>query len=1179
MKKYSANYTYSNHNFVIQNLSEKKVDFDYYPALCLIKNILQRGKPTLLSSYLQNKLGAIHKTDEFENPLALISKKATKWERIIRGDVKGNNFPAQKFYEELIPKYFGEDAFIQQLILPEVPINEITQVEVDEFKGEQVDFYLPQAYLIIEIDGSQHLESVEKDKIRDDHSKKYGITTVRISTRDLNEENEAFLKGINQIRERIKKVEEQQIKRRQIDKSFISIYNYREAFHNGNDLNNPFHNATATIRFQLFIIELLMNGNLNLEDKWEFEIFNRDINHFEKNAIEDLFIWLKNILQLHKILFSAPEYQIIQVKNQEDFSSESENIKVDFSLLERYTDEFQNHSEIHFIRTDYFDEYLYFKKGNSRDELKFTSFERYDYFTISTANTIKYDLKFGGDIKDEKPLLFLLWNLFLQSNDSISFKELSFREGQLPIIANALSKNDTIGLLPTGSGKSVCYQLAAVLQPAISFVVCPIKSLMYDQKADLDKAFFTRTNHISSNNDGEDKEKIQSEFGKGKYFFVFISPERFQLKTFRQYFSKVSNNFNIGYAVIDEVHCLSEWGHDFRTSYLNLSNTINKYCSSFNFLGLTATASLNVLKDIRIEFEIKEENVKTPINYTRKALEFIVINDDNDKRTAIEKIISALDEKDNVLDLNNSPVKCGIIFTPTVNGKNGCYPVANHLKDKFQVEVNYFSGSIPKIQKREIMRSSEFEIHKNKVQDSFKIDKFPLLTATKAFGMGVNKGNVFYTIHYGIPLSMEALYQEAGRAGRNKNLFIDRPAKCFVLLSKTKANNNLEKLWEQKTTLSKIKELQKTVSGDINTNFYLFTLGLDVIKEEFDIIKKLYKTFAVSGSKEILVNGDLIGSKKAQTEKAIYRLSQIGVVSDWTISDFFGGGKFEVDFAEFNDGLIKERLIKTISKYDSEFVFEDLLTDDKYSVYKKILEAPEAYSKLDKYILILLQWSYDKFVYNRRQSLKNIYENCSKFADGELNSSTFKATLENYFKFSEASFILQDIAEHPKNIENWFNVFYKVNENNDILNDEILDERKLRALRDNLSRFLESYMNNTGLDFVSGVVRLFLREYENSDGRSRFESALEQIKTFTQDQQDLIIKSILKLALNFREKEKAQFAETFYRVYKSNTILTLFANELGDSFSIEKLVARANVKLNDINNSIYGKLREIEQHN
>ena len=195
MKKFSANYTNSNHNFVIQNLSDKKIDFDYYPALCILKNILQRGKPTLMSSFLQDKLGAIHKSDEFKNPIAFISKKQTKWERIIRGDIKGNYFPAQKFYEELIPKYFKEYSFIQKLIIPEVLIEDITKVPVDEFKGEQVDFYLPQAYLIIEIDGSQHSKNTNKDIIRDRHTKKHGIATVRISTNDLIQiQNRAFHK-------------------------------------------------------------------------------------------------------------------------------------------------------------------------------------------------------------------------------------------------------------------------------------------------------------------------------------------------------------------------------------------------------------------------------------------------------------------------------------------------------------------------------------------------------------------------------------------------------------------------------------------------------------------------------------------------------------------------------------------------------------------------------------------------------------------------------------------------------------------------------------------------------------------------------------------------------------------------------------------------------------------------
>src|SRR5690606_17808514 len=105
-----------------------------------------------------------------------------KWHRIIRGDEKGNYYPARKFFEELIPKHLSEYKFIQQLIIPEIPINEITQVDVDEFANEQVDFYLPQAYLIIEIDGSQHQLNSEKDRIRDTHTKKYGIETVRINT-------------------------------------------------------------------------------------------------------------------------------------------------------------------------------------------------------------------------------------------------------------------------------------------------------------------------------------------------------------------------------------------------------------------------------------------------------------------------------------------------------------------------------------------------------------------------------------------------------------------------------------------------------------------------------------------------------------------------------------------------------------------------------------------------------------------------------------------------------------------------------------------------------------------------------------------------------------------------------------------------------------------------------------
>lgn len=1172
MKKYSANYSNSNHNFVIQNLKGERITNEYLPAICILKNILQRGKPTLLSVYLQKELGQIHRAGDFRQAYPLIDKEQPNWERIIRGDEKGNFYPAKKFFEKLIPKYLGEYQFIQQLIIPEIPINEITQVDVDEYANQQVDFYLPQAYLIIEIDGSQHDSNKQKDVIRDLHTAKYGIQTVRIKTVDLESESDVFFQKIAEIKDRIDQVKSKQETRKEKDPTFISLSDYQSAYVNGIDFGDSNYKATAIIRFQLLILELLEKGILNLATDWEFEILQRDISGFEKIAIDDLMVWFTHIFQLHKIEFKKPKIYISHVNSVSEFSRDK-SIKIDFSLTKRYTDEFQINSNIIYVRTDYLDEFQYFKKGDSIDNLKFSSFEPYDYFKISATDTIKYKLKFGSKQEDENSLLFLVWNIFLQNDESLDFKTLRFREGQLPIIANALSKNDTIGLLPTGSGKSVCYQLSAILQPAISFVVCPIKSLMYDQKADLDTAFFSRINHITSDDDVEDKEKIQNEFGQGKYFFIFISPERFQLKTFRQYFSAVNKEFNIAYAVIDEVHCLSEWGHDFRTSYLNLSNAIQRHTTDFNWLGLTATASINVLKNIQIELGIKQEDVKTPVDYTRKELEFIVVDDENNKPNAINTQLEILKEEIGALSEEGRDSKCGIVFTPTVNGKNGCYPLSLKLSEHFQTNIKYYSGSVPKVEQRPIMGDKEFDEYKKVVQKEFKNNEFSLLIATKAFGMGINKGNIHYTFHYGIPGSMESLYQEAGRAGRDKTKFKSSKAKCFVLLSKSNDDSVLSKIWDRDTTLTKVNELQGQTRGDINTNLFLFSLGLDVIKDEFEVIKKLFIRFAASNKKDIRVKGNDIGTNKARTEKAIYRLSQLGVIEDWTIRNFFRGGSFDVDFAVFSEESIKESLLFKIKEYDKEFSFDKILIDEKYSSYKRILNAPTKYSLIDKYILILLQWSYDNFAYNRRQSLKNIYELCCKYEATDKGKVDFKNSLEAYFKFSESSYILQHIAENPKDLEKWFTVFYQIDRN--IVTNTFITRRQQKNLRDSLSRFLESYMHNTGLDLISGLVRLLLDDYGNSDGRDRLETSLEQIQYYESADKELIVEQILKIGQELSNNNKSYLAESLYKSFNSKEFLLRISKSLGDSFSMATLVEHANNKLKTINEKIYGRFRKI----
>ncbi len=1156
MKKFTGNYSNTNHNFVIQNLSGPQIDNEYLPAISIIKNILQRGCPTLPSKFIQSKLGKIDLTKR----LPLIDFQPAEWERIIRGSIKANYYPAQKFFDRLIFNFFSEFHFLQQLLVPEVPINFITQIDVDEFDSSQVDFYLPQAFLVIEIDGSHH--DAIADKERDNHLAKFGVKTIRIATADLEAENETFNQKISQKKERIKQVTKLQLKKKKEQPDLISFDDYSLALANKPDYTEPSYVATSIFRFQITMLELLEKGFITFNNDWHLAILCPDQNEFEGIACEDLFIWFENLFRLQRISFSKPQLKISRVQSLEQLKTHSASIKIDFSLTKRYTDEFQNHPEIIFIRNDYFEHYRYYKNTNAISPT-YGGLKPYNYFQISTAELVNYKIQMGGEWKHEKAFSFFLYNIFGYEN---------FFSGQLSIIINALSRNDTIGLLPTGGGKSVCYQLAALLQPAISFVVCPIKSLMYDQKHDLDSKLFTRVNHITSgDNDGEDKDKIMSEFANGKFFFIFISPERFQIQSFRKNLQSVSQQHKIAYAVIDEVHCLSEWGHDFRTSYLNLAKTIQKHCNNFRFIGLTATASINVLKDIQLEFGIKQENVKAPRDYTRKELEFEIINDKNNKLTEIKTLINNLNQTQGVLTPKGNNSRCGIVFTPSVNGAKGCYKLSLSLEQEFRTPIKFYSGKIPSIDNQQIMSTDDFEDYKKQVQLEFKNNKFTLLAATKAFGMGVNKNNIYYTVHYGIPGSMESLYQEAGRAGRDKNRFAEEKAKCLVLFTKTTDENLLQLIWDRETPLSKLVESLPGIDGDVNSNLFLFKSGLDVIKDEFELINKLIIKYAHALQKNVRVFARELGSNKSKTEKAIYRLSQLGIVEDWTVANFFTG-EFGVDFSDFSDETIKANLKETINKYDKEFDFEKLKEKDLYKHYYEIW-SKQAPLK-DRCIVLLLQWAYNHFAYNRRQSLKNIYENCSDYISSKITAKEFKQNLENYFKFSEASFLLQHIAENPHDFHRWFEVFYQAE--NNVVSHKLINWEQRQSLVANLSRVLETYQYNTGLDFISGLLRLLIDDFNNADGKNRFETSFSQIKKFEKESFDFIFENLLIIGSNMSLGSKNELASTLLTFFQNDTIvLRKIQNALNDEFTTEMLLPNLTLRITKINKELHGELIQI----
>lgn len=397
------------------------------------------------------------------------------------------------------------------------------------------------------------------------------------------------------------------------------------------------------------------------------------------------------------------------------------------------------------------------------------------------------------------------------------FRKIEFREGQLQILNRILQCKDVIGILPTGSGKSLTYQLSTLLQPGVSIIIDPIRSLMIDQYDKLRQNFIDKTLYINSFDTKEERLEKLNLLSNGKIQFAIIGPERFQILEFRNFMRDfVANNLDFSYSIIDEAHCISEWGHDFRYSYLRLRDGIFKYCfnenlTEFNQIALTATASFDVIADIQRELKMAEDVLvgSPPEAIDRKELKFIIEDipnpefvDDNSEFFIREKEVGRIkyprikqilknipNEPFLKLDLNQKTTffnkksgkyeNCGLIFCPTKSDSLGNGVVAN-LKGFWTVKP-YAIQKIDGLETQDFLSCTTFmgqsddgsvvaDISSNSFnnQKDFLANKHNLMIATKAFGMGIDKPNIRYTIHYSIPQSVESFYQEAGRAGRNR---------------------------------------------------------------------------------------------------------------------------------------------------------------------------------------------------------------------------------------------------------------------------------------------------------------------------------------------------------------------------------------------------------------------------
>ena len=1079
-------------------LSEKETTI-----ISVIEKIVNRGRLTRLSEELEKTILKTTKSKDdgdYDKEIALTSFKdyhlpniPNEWhDGTKRGDLDGMT-AEEYFYKNIFIETVGEDhakdalpqVFFRSLVIDKTDVN-------DAILSQRIDFLITHECdaIAVEIDDPTHSNHRQKDDERDTILEKNGLSVYRIDAEDL-------ASGSGSISALTEKLEEMYEDAVDVDEIYESLIGIKLAH-----------------QFQMVLIELVKHGKIKYGEKARIAFEPKNIpNVTQKTQRTILDAALKDLQELsHNIckLYQTTSYAFDGLQIVDD--------KADYLITVNDNYDYKQNSIIYIQDISY---------PLPLQQNKFPKITKQDL------------------VADEKALCFVLNHIYRFDN---------FRPNQIDGIRQTIEGNDSIVLLPTGSGKSVVYQLLSYIMPGTVIVVDPITSLIEDQVDNLIRMGADRVLGITSST--QNKGFLQQAMESGHFNLVFMSPERLQIDGFREALRKLCSWSVIPVCAIDEAHCVSEWGHDFRTSYLNLANTCRNLLKTRHgspcILALTGTASEAVLRDMERDLGISDSYVIRPDSFDRKEIEFIVVSAQSSmKNAALERIIEHdLPAKfgmdfDEFYEPNGDKTMSGIIFCPHVGGKYGIMQILSDM-DSLGIDTKEYSGSRPK---NSPMSDSEWANHKTTVAKQYKDNSFPLLAATKSFGMGIDKPNIRYTIHYGLPQSIESYYQEAGRAGRDRG-----QAYSYVIVSNDYPDHN-KRLLGPSSSLADMKrsmDEHKWSGDDVDRMLFFHTNSFGGVEDELMEARSVLDKIGDIDKARFVTISSFQGDRE-KVEKVIYRLSILGVVEDYTID--FAANEFNITLNDFD----KNAIVKNYGTYVRGYQDDDNFVRNAESSIEDIDEDDPTEFVLAALDVLLREFVYNIIERSRRSAFEQLLEvttNASKITDEKSRSKMVREEILRYLGNTQVD-LVKKISDNPGDLSQIKPLVDK------------LSAKKQQDLYAEVGRALQAYPQHPGLLLSRAYMRI-LSGIEDVDEIADTISAVigfgSQLYRIDNDQIITTISSVINVLSKSDKKNYAELVNIISQDEKiDEEIRNGIEEKVPDEFKSIVLLNRINKTMTQLN--------------